>query len=434
MKAARPRGATRLASHGAELAKLRGRLEEAEATLQAIRMGEIDAVVVAGKRGPRVFTLEGAEHAYRILIESMHEGALTLTSDMMVLYANQCFARMVRYPLNRVIGRSIHTFFAAAEKASMSRLLASASVSGKKARATLLASDGSQVPAQVSMRQLPRGASGHATIGLVVTDMTEARRTEEILRALTDRAIQARETDRGRLALDLHDNITQLLCGILVRSQVLASKLASHGGSAKADARELGRMLGVAATEVERISQELRPSVLEHLGLEAVLHGSSTRFACRTGIPVRMSCVELPTRLAPDTELVLLHILEESLSNVSRHARARRVTVMLTQPGSVVRLSITDDGRGFDPRRSAAGRKRVPRLGLLGMRERAMSVGGDLSVNSVRGKGTIVRVRVPFPGRRGAGLVPVNDSVDAQRQRRRVTDVSRRKRARGGGG
>lgn len=130
MRAARRRRATPPASHAAELAKLRGRLEEAEATLQAIRMGEIDAVVVAGERGPRVFTLEGAEHAYRVLIESMHEGAVTLTSDLIVLYANECFARMVRHPLNRVIGSSIHTFLSAAEKASMGRLLARASLSG----------------------------------------------------------------------------------------------------------------------------------------------------------------------------------------------------------------------------------------------------------------------------------------------------------------
>ena len=85
--------------------KLRARLADAEETLRAIRSGEVDAVVVAGKQGPQVFTLEGAEHAYRVLIESMNEGALTLTADKMVLYANQCFARMVKCPLEQVIGQ-----------------------------------------------------------------------------------------------------------------------------------------------------------------------------------------------------------------------------------------------------------------------------------------------------------------------------------------
>ena len=91
----------------AELAELRARLADAEETLRAIRSGEVDSVMVAGKEGSQVFTLDGAEHAYRVLIESMNEGALTLTADQTILYANQCFARMVKCPLEQVIGQAL---------------------------------------------------------------------------------------------------------------------------------------------------------------------------------------------------------------------------------------------------------------------------------------------------------------------------------------
>src|SRR5712692_8073890 len=106
-----------------ELAELRARVAEAEETLRAIRSGEVDAVVVAGKTGPQVFTLQGAEHAYRVLIESMNEGALTLTVDKTILYANECFARMVECPLEQVIGSSFRRLLSAEDRATLRALL-----------------------------------------------------------------------------------------------------------------------------------------------------------------------------------------------------------------------------------------------------------------------------------------------------------------------
>lgn len=106
-----------------ELAELRLRLAEAEETLHAIRTGEVDAVVTAGKGGLQVFTLEGAGHAYRLLIESMNEGALTLTPDEMIVYANQCFAQMVGCPLEKVMGSSFRRFLSAEDRATLRSLL-----------------------------------------------------------------------------------------------------------------------------------------------------------------------------------------------------------------------------------------------------------------------------------------------------------------------
>ncbi len=103
MKTTEHKSVSRAAS-SRELVELRARLVEAEETLRAIRTGDVDTLMVPGKLGPQVFTLQGAEHAYRVLIESMNEGALTLTADMMILYANQCFARMVGCPLEQVMG------------------------------------------------------------------------------------------------------------------------------------------------------------------------------------------------------------------------------------------------------------------------------------------------------------------------------------------
>ena len=249
-----------------ELAGLRARVADAEEALRAIRSGEVDSVMVAGKEGSQVFTLEGAEHAYRVLIESMNEGALTLTADKTILYANQCFARMVKNPLEQVLGSSLRRFLSAKDRATLRGLLKRPGKSGSKIQINLQAGDGSQMPVQISIRPLARNGAAGATFGLVVTDLTESRRTEEMLRTLTHRVVQMQEAERGLVATELHDNITQLLCAVLVRSQVLADKLSAREGPAKREAIQLRKMLGATAEEVERIARHLRPCVLEHLG------------------------------------------------------------------------------------------------------------------------------------------------------------------------
>jgi len=391
-----------------KFSELRARLTEAEEALRAIRTGEVDAVVTAGKKGLQVFTLEGAEHAYRVLIESMNEGALTLTTDQTILYANRCFARMVKRPLEQVLGGSFRRFLSAEDRDKLRPLMKRPGKSGAKIQVQLKAGDGSQMPAQISLRPLARNGSNRATIGMVVTDMTAARRTEELLRTLTHRIVQAQEAERGRVALELHDHITQLVCAILVRSQTLANKLSAHDGSLKQEAITLREMLGKTAGEVERISRNLRPSVLDELGLVAVLRDTSTEFAERTGVSVQLACVELTARLPADTELTLYRILQEALKNVERHARARNVTVQLTRRAAFVQLAVRDDGIGFDPNHHAARRNGNGGLGLLSMSERATYSGGALKVKSARrdsiGKaGTEIEVRIPLGKTRAGG-------------------------------
>jgi PAS domain S-box-containing protein len=396
LKTDRNKNSSRLAP-SSELAELRVRLAETEQTLRAIRSGEVDTVVVAGKQGPQVFTLEGAEHDYRVLIESMNEGALTLTADKMILYANECFARMVKCPLEQVMGSSFRRFLSAEDRATLRPLMKRADKSGSKIQVLLNAGDGSQMPVQISIRPLAKNGFKSAPIGLVVTDMTAARRSEELLRTLTHRVVQVQEAERGRVALELHDTITQMLCGVLVRSQTLVDKLPSRNKPAKQEAKKLREIIGKTVEEVERISRNLRPSVLDHLGLVAGLHDTSTEFANRTGVSVKMVCVKLSVRLPADTELALYRILQETLKNVEKHARAHHVTVHLTKPGDFVQLTINDDGMGFDPDHHPARRKGKGGFGLLGMRERATYVGGVLKVKSVRRSGTEIEIRIPLP-------------------------------------
>jgi PAS domain S-box-containing protein len=384
---------------------LTARLAIAEETVRAIRSGEVDSVMVAGKEGSQVFTLDGAEHDYRVLIESMNEGALMLTVNKMILYANERFARMVKYPLEQVTGGSFRRFMSPADRAMLRPLMRQSAKSGAKIQMLLHCGDGSQLPVQISIQEMDRSGSDQLTIGMVVTDLTESRRNEERLRALTHRVVQAQEAERGRVALELHDHITQLLCAILVRCQTLANQLPAREKTLKREALKLRELLGGAAVEVERISHNLRPSVLENLGLAAVLRDTGREFTERTGVVLTLASVSLAVRLPGDIELTLYRILQEALENVALHARARHVKVNLTMKDNFVQLVIHDDGVSFNPKNLSARRKKHGRLGLLGMHERVAYVGGTLNVHSAPGKGTTVTAIIPLIDRASGGGV-----------------------------
>jgi signal transduction histidine kinase len=304
---------------------------------------------------------------------------------------------MVKCPLEQVTGGSLRRFLSPEDRATLRPLLKRSGASGSKTSALLRATDGSILPVQVSIRHLARNGARSAIVGVVVTDTSEARRNEEALRKLSKRLVQAQEAERGRVALELHDHVTQLLCAMLFRCQALTDKLSGRGGPAVEEAARLREMVAETAQEVERISRDLRPSVLDELGLIPVLRAAGKEFTHRTTVAVTLSCARLTSRLPADIELALYRILQEALRNVDEHARARRVTVRLRNHGACVWLTIRDDGIGFDPGHDSRRRKGSGGLGLLSMRERAAYAGGTLTVKSARRAGTEIEACIPLP-------------------------------------
>lgn len=230
----------------------------------------------------------------------------------------------------------------------------------------------------------------------LLSEVRRRRHAEEELRALSQRVVQVQETERGYLALELHDHVTQLVCAAQIRSHVLMGMLPGRDSGPKGDAAKLSAMLGQVAAEVERISQSLRPSVLEHLGLTDALRACGTTFAARTGVVVVLDVVELGQRLPVVAELALFRIIQDALRNVEDHADAQQVTMALKQEGGFVRLTIKDDGVGFDPAVPQVAGGEIAGLGLLGMRERAKIVSATFTVQSAPHAGTEIEVLVPF--------------------------------------
>jgi PAS domain S-box-containing protein len=165
-----------------ELEELRARLAEAEETLRAIRSGEVDALVVEGPDGPRIYTLKGADEPYRLLVERMQEGAVTLNEDGVVLFCNESFATMLQVPLEQVIGASLAQFVAQDEQPALAAVLQDARSCSVRRELTLRRADGAPVPALLALGPLPIDA-GVLAISMIASDLSEQKRTEELAAA-----------------------------------------------------------------------------------------------------------------------------------------------------------------------------------------------------------------------------------------------------------
>jgi two-component system sensor histidine kinase UhpB len=226
-------------------------------------------------------------------------------------------------------------------------------------------------------QRLPR--EGGVEVEALVTSFNQMLdRLEEERRESGRRALQAQEAERLRIARGLHDEVGQVLTGVLLRL----------------DDEETKDAVRQALEEVRRIAQELRPEMLEHLGLVSALTELSRRFADSSGLRVERRFADDLPPLSDEAELAVYRVAQESLTNVARHAEASNVLVSLGRGQASVVLSVSDDGQGMSQAVASNGHG-----GLRGMRERALLVGGALAVKRSRAGGVEVRLEVPAEDR-----------------------------------
>lgn len=212
------------------------------------------------------------------------------------------------------------------------------------------------------------------------------------MQQLSRQILQAQEDERYRLARELHDEAAQALTSLLVHLRLL--ERARDPESAQQQVKELRVLTASALENVRRVALDLRPTILDDLGLASALEWRVDEFNKMEGMNAQISISGLDHRLPRDLELVLYRIGQEALSNVGRHAHATHVELLLARTPREVKLEVRDDGAGFDPM-TIGGRDRG--LGLLGMRERIGMVDGELLVESQVGKGTRVVATAPAP-------------------------------------
>ncbi|MGB5865456.1 MAG: cache domain-containing protein [Sulfitobacter sp.] len=222
-------------------------------------------------------------------------------------------------------------------------------------------------------------------------NLRERRLADAKLKKLTQRVFDAQEEERGRVARELHDGISQILVGVRYALDNARRKL--ERGTPDAAALPLAKgieTLGEAISEVRRISRDLRPGVLDDLGLGPALRMLAEEFGARTGIEVEYATVVFRNRLDNDAKIALYRIAQEALTNIERHAAATRVSIDLRGHKRGATLRITDNGRGF------ALHARTQGLGLRNMQERMEQLGGWFRLRAVAGKGVEIEATAPL--------------------------------------
>jgi two-component system sensor histidine kinase UhpB len=265
-----------------------------------------------------------------------------------------------------------------------------------------------RIPIEYTFALIQDEKENSTGIVLVFRDITLRKQTEAEIRThesnlqrLSSQLINAQEAERGRLSRELHDEIGQALTAIKINLESIHKEIPHElSGDTGESFKETDTLVDNILDQIHQISLDLRPSILDDLGLVPTLNWYVKRFAQRMNIPADFSPGKFKERLDPELETVIYRVVQEALTNVAKHAQAEQVWVSLERDGENVRVSIEDDGGGFD---LDVVTKKTPEkrgAGLLGIQERAMLMGGRAEIRSAVNKGTRIDMRIPWKERR----------------------------------
>ena len=370
-----------------QVTDLHARIAELEETLRAIRMGEVDAVLVSGPHGDQVFTLQGAEHPYRLMVETIDEGAATLADDGTVLYANRSFAEIFDIPLEKFIGAPLNDFVFGEDRELLASLIADANIN--IVRGEIRLDSHRQRPRTIRLTLSPVREQGGHTICVVATELTELIETNEALRVselslrqLSARLLKLQDEERRRIARDLHDTTGQKIAVLSMTLDRLAKLVDTGKVDVKDALTESREVVGKIGEEIRTLSYLLHPPLLDECGLASAVLWYAEGFKKRSGIHLSVSIDEELVRLTTDAETALFRVLQESLTNVHRYSGSPSAEIRIFQSPSKVHLEIVDHGKGVKGGTERSTFAGAPTLGvgIPGMRERIRQLGGQLEV------------------------------------------------------
>ena len=341
--------------------------------------------------------LRESEERYRELFENARDAMYVHNLDGIYTSINHAAEKLTGYTREEIVGHHFSEFVADEHvKQVRERFCAKLAKKGETTyEVEVIAKDGRRVPVEVSSRAIYENG---LIVGVQGTarDVTERKLAQDALQMFSRQLIEAQEDERRRIARELHDQIGQVLTAV---------KMNLHAVQRVCDTKEAGAHIkdNIEAVDealrlVRDLSVDLRPPLLDDLGLVTALEWYVDRYARRTRVEadVVIDLKDPNERFSREVETACFRIAQEALTNIARHARAKRVLLRLRKKAHVLFLLVKDDGVGFDPQ---ALRKRAPRaatLGLLGMQERAHAAGGQVEIVSAVSKGTEIRLELPL--------------------------------------
>jgi PAS domain S-box-containing protein len=333
--------------------------------------------------------LRVSEERYRELFENAHDIVFTADLDGNFTSINRAGERLSGYERYEVLSMNFTTVVApeyveVARRAREVKLLGDKE--GTRYELEMLTKDGRRIPLEVNTRLIyqegrPVGVQG------IARDITERKQAEEALRGLNARL----EEEARKLAHLFHDEAGQLLASVYLAVAEIASELPGH---ARERLEQVSLLLDQVTERLRRLSHELRPIVLDDLGLVPALEFLAEGVSKRTGLAVTIEA-SMERRPPASIETALYRIIQETLTNAGKHAQARCVAIRLQQDDGMISCSVGDDGVGFDPS-AVCHTKAQSGLGLIGIRERLAGLGGTLSIRTGVDRGTTLEMTIPL--------------------------------------
>ena len=336
--------------------------------------------------------LRVSEKNYRGLFENASDAIWVHDLSGKILAVNSAFERLTGYEREALTGANVSMLLSAHGLSKIDREVHDVTLRGGDAgpyEQELIRKDGSAAIVQIGTSLMTREAKPWA-FQHMARDITEEKRIQDNLRFYVQQVSQAQEAERKRIARELHDVTAQALVTVVRNLDDLAS------GYSRLSVKEIQEHVRGILREVRRFSQQLRPSILDDLGLVPAVKWLASDLTKNSGIAAEVKLVGEPCQLPPDTELMLFRIVQEALTNVQKHSGASEVCIGVEFADRIIKMTVTDNGGGFERPERMGDLARSGKLGLAGMQERAQLVGGTLTINSAPGKGTNLTVEVPL--------------------------------------
>ena len=341
--------------------------------------------------------LRQSEERYRELFENARDAMYVHDLKGTYTSINHAAEKLTGYPREEIIGHHFSEFVGAEHVRQVrERFCGKLAEEGETTyEVEVIAKDGRLVPVEVSSRAIYENGK---IIGVQGTarDITERKLAQDALQMFSRQLIEAQEDERRRIARELHDQIGQVLTA--VKMNLHAVQRVCDTNEAGAHIKDNIEAVDEALRLVRDLSVDLRPPLLDDLGLVTALQWYVDRYAKRTRVAadVLIDLKDPNERFSREVETACFRIAQEALTNVARHARATRVLLRLRKKSDVLYLLVKDDGAGFDPEALRKRASRVATLGLLGMQERAHAAGGQVVIASAVSKGTEIRLELPL--------------------------------------
>jgi PAS domain S-box-containing protein len=330
------------------------------------------------------------------VLDSAMDAILTVDAQQHVVLYNRAAERIFGWPREEVLGQSLEKLipgrFRGVHAQHVERFGATGVTSRRMGAMNVvkgLRKGGEEFPVDASISQLDTAQGKLYTV--ILRDVTERVRAQEELGAFAAAAHAIRESEKTRVARELHDELAQSLTALKMDTIWVRDNLQAAPSRAGERLDVMLSMLDGAVASTRRIAADLRPLLLDDLGLAPAIDWLAGSFTQRHGVPVDLELdedLELPEPYAT----AVFRIVQESLQNVAKHARAEHAWVTLASDGRTVSLEVKDDGIGFDVNAPRAATS----LGLMGLRERAQLLKGEVELESAPGEGTAVRVQIPL--------------------------------------